>query len=366
MRVFQIGDQTALFCERTQRLSELNATASLLWREFALGADFAAIVARLGEVGIAGPAAPSLIKPQLHEWQRLGYLTPLAVIAALAGPASASMRLRIGAMSAELRFFGAADGAAAAAAFAKLKSQEGEGEADVRIAIVGRLDGEEETDFLFLGEAPMGAAPRRQTVPRLKALLTEHYCGCVGEGFLAHGALVSLAGKRVFLGGEPGAGKTTLTLALVGQGFAYGGDDIVHISADGRACAIPFAAAAKSGAWELIRDYVPGFDRLVIHEREDGKLVRYVAPAELDDLGPRRIDLFLLLNRKQGASAHFDPLTQLQALCALLESGYSKRGAISAHTLEKLAGALAAANCARFRYDDPAEAVTAIRSMLRA
>src|SRR4029079_2311619 len=130
---------------------------------------FATIVDRLGEHGIAHAAAQTLIEPQLYEWRRLGYLTPVAVIADLAGPPSASMRLRIGETNAELRFFGAAAPDAAAVAFANLKNEGAAVEADVRIAVVGRPDAQGETDFIFLGDAPTGGAPRRQTIPRLKA-----------------------------------------------------------------------------------------------------------------------------------------------------------------------------------------------------
>jgi hypothetical protein len=181
-------------------------------------------------------------------------------------------------------------------------------------------------------------------------------------GFFAHGALVSLAGKSVFLAGSPGAGKTTLTLALVSNGFAYGGDDTVRVSADGTAKGIPFPAAAKSGAWRLLSGDYPELTSLATHERDDGQLVRYVAPGRMDEPGFRRIDLFLRLDRRPRVKARLEEMAPLEALHVLFKSGYTERPLNRpTEVVRGLARNLTAATCARLIYGDLAEGVAVVR-----
>jgi hypothetical protein len=152
-------------------------------------------------------------------------------------------------------------------------------------------------------------------------------------------------------------------LALVASGCAYGSDDIVHIGGNGLASPISFAAAAKFGAWDLLASYVPGLGDLPIHERADGVLTRYVTPACIDRRGPLPTDIVLLLKRERGVQAHVDQLSPLEALCSLLESGYSHTRSLAAATLEGLARNLSQANCANLVYDDLASAVALIASI---
>ncbi|WP_158764413.1 hypothetical protein [Terricaulis silvestris] len=358
MRAVPVGSSTALFCERTQALFELNSTARLIWDELAAGFDLKSAVQRLEGIGASRRDAEAIVTPLLDQWLRLGHLVPQEIMAEYSDSCPTSIALRIGPLAAELCFVGDADLQSAEAAFGHFAHDNAT--PHERIGIVGRKG----TDYLFVGDAPVGMAPRTQTIPRLKALLTEAYCASVHGGFLAHAALVSLKGKRVLLSGAPGAGKTTLTLALAASGFAYGGDDIVQIEADGTASGISFAAAAKSDAWRLLGNYVTGLEDLPIYERNDGKRTRYVVPVDLDNEGPQPIDVVLLLHRTQGVDARLDRLTPLQALRVLLESGYSTRHSVSAQTIEGLATNLSNATCARFVYDGLADAVALIKKVV--
>lgn len=358
VRAVQAGAQAVLFCERSQRLSTLNESAAWLWRAFASGLSFGAAVARFCPANAAEQDARALVGALLHDWQALGYLTPVEVVDQCARTPFDIVRLGVGEAIVELRFHGDADASGPAAAFAPFRTHPG------APTLTATLVGRGAVDYVFVDDAPLGAVARREVVPRLKALLSEHFCRTLTDGFVAHGALACLEGRSLFLQGDPGAGKSTLTLALLNQGFAYGGDDIVRINADGRALGIPFPCAAKSSGWDVVRPHVPGFDDLPVYARADGALLRYVTATLLDDRGPQPIDLYIALERKEGHKARLDDLSHLEALSALLESGYSPRGAVSADTLDHLAQRLSAVRCARLRYNDLHDAVALLRSAL--
>jgi hypothetical protein len=201
-------------------------------------------------------------------------------------------------------------------------------------------------------------------VPQLKGLLTELYAASVDGGFLAHGGFLTRGETALFLSGAPGAGKTTLTTALAASGWAYGGDDIVRIEADGRACGAPFAAAVKSGAWSLTEPYAPEIAGLPTDRRGDGQLVRYWLPPTLAERSPRPIGAVILLARQAGERAVLRPIEPLVALTAILGSAYAERWSLDGQALEALAATLEAARCRRLVYSDIAEAVAAIETLV--
>jgi hypothetical protein len=353
-----VGGRTAIFCGRSQRLAELNACSSLIWAHIASGLDCESVVDRIARLGVSATDAERFVDAAAQEWLALGFVTPSDVIAELEGQAHAALPLRIGGFEAELCFYGEADAEAALRVFGQFRRRDGGSPS--RVSIVGRPG----FDFLFQDGAPLGMLAARQTVPKLKALLTDGYCRSVRDGFLAHGALLSANGLRVFIAGAPGAGKTTLSLALNAHGFAYAGDDIVHIGADGAAEGVPFAAAVKSGAWSLLEPFVADLPRLPVYQRTDGKVARYVLPALRDGDGPRPIDIVLLLARKSGAEASLRKVAPLEALCALIECGYAERRALEADTLRRLAQSLSRGACYRLCYDSLPDAVATVRELV--
>src|SRR5262249_28451734 len=153
---------------------------------------------------------------------------------------------------------------------------------------------------------------------------------------LGHGALVHSNDKQVLITGAPGAGKSTLTMALLRAGFSFCGDDIIHIDQAGKAVGLPFAATVKSGAWPLLADLWPELAATEEHLRRDGQRVRYVVPKSFGPAEPRPIDVVLILSRDGTAPAKAERLAPLDALCELLKSGYSPNRQIDGNTMAAL------------------------------
>jgi hypothetical protein len=341
VRVVALGDRTALFDAERQQIAELNETAALIWSGLAEGRAPNAIIASLTERGAPPASAHDFVAAALEQWLVSGALAPTALLAER--PPLACQRLSIDGFRADLSFYGEAP-QETQRVFAHFAGATGE--AALQLS-VHRRDGR---DFILRDRTPLGMFAPETTAPQLKALLTEAYCDSVEDGFLAHGALVSLGGKRIFIGGEPGAGKTTLTLALAAAGAGYCGDDIVHVHSDGRVSGAPFAAAAKTGTWPILAPRLPRLMDLPLHLRADGQPARYVIPA-VDENAPRPLDLVVFVSRS-GAETHLEKLDPLNALCRLIDASYARGGELSAEAFDALAQRFAAICCYQLEAGD--------------
>jgi hypothetical protein len=347
-----IARSETIFCERTQALSALNQTASRIWSVLEASGSCGAAAADLVELGASAPDARAFVASAASDWLKKGYFFPKQTWVPIG-----ERRYQVGPLKLEVRYFGDADpksgeevlGCFPATSHLPTMSLDVRGHAD--------------RDFIFLGGAPIGMHPRADTPAVIKALVTEQLCATCDSGFLTHGALLSSGGKTVVLAGQPGAGKTTLTLALAASGLEYRGDDIVLVDDRGFALGMPFAAATKEGAWPLLRTYVPGLMDLPVRRRTDGKQVRYVRP-EHAPLAPQRIDAVLLLSRQAGVSAGVASIDPVEALCFLIDGSFSHRGKIERAQLGAFASAVGAARCGRLTYSELEPAIAAVKAFV--
>jgi hypothetical protein len=354
----EVAGRPLLFSEVGQQLAELNPTADLIWRRLASGEPANEVVEGLVALDVAPGQAQDYVQSCLQGWLAGGQLLPTTVLEALAARPAATRQVGLDELEATLTFHGDANPAASDAVFGHLERKAVS--QPCRLALVG----DNGLIFPFLDGAPLQPAPAEGLVPAIKAALTDRYVKLVEGAFLAHGALLHRGGRTVFLSGAPGAGKTTLTLALAASGFAYGGDDIVRIEADGQACAAPFAAAVKSGAWPLVTGFAPAVATLPTWLRADGQQVRYYLPPARAPRAPRPLDAVLLLDRQAGASAALEPIHPVAALTTILESAWSARGALAADALQGLAGRLEQAKTHRLVYSDLTEAVRLVTALM--
>jgi len=350
------GDRTALFHQGLQQLVELNDTASLIWRGLAAGERPSAVSASLALRGARQDHAAQFVEEALETWLRGGWLVPDALAGGLKAPAKSVLNLSILDVGFAVLIHGGPTPDGVVELLTPLK---GDAPQKHRFDIVSSGDGY----FLLVDDHSRGWFGQNELAPALKAALTEGLTQSIAEGFLAHGALLEASGRRLFLSGAPGAGKSTLALALVGAGFRCLSDDIVHVDPHGRMKGAPFALTLKRGSWSLAPDFSGMIDALPIHRRADGRDVRY-AGAQVTKGAAGPLSAFITLERKEGAGTALEPMSRLDALRSLLEGSLAPSRRISAAEVKALCETFAEADCYGLSYSNLQDAVTAISGLI--
>jgi hypothetical protein len=351
-----IGGRSILFCEARQVLYGLNSTADRIWQSLADGGPPLEARRQLADLGVAADDARAFVEDATLSWLNGGQLAPLEALKCLSQPAATTRNYLIDELSVRMDFFGGVPVEPVDAVFGQFAVDARP--SALRLSIVSCRD----RLFLFEADRSLGSYAADEWIPRLKATLTERYTAHVRNAFLVHAAFLVRHGKGILISGAPGAGKTTLCVALARSGFEYHGDDIVRLESNGRAVGAPFAACVKSAAWPLVELYVPNIASMPIYRRADAKDVRYLK-MPLAERYPRNIDFVLLLSRRDGAAPAFEPVEPLDAFSVLLESAFSSRGAITALALKTFASAIESAASFRFVYSGLPDAIKAVEDL---
>ena len=350
-----IGGRSILFCEARQVLYGLNSTADRIWQSLAEDGRPIEARRRLTDLGVADDDARAFVEDATLSWLHGGQLAPQQAWVRLREQATATRIVRIDELAARIDLFGVAPDEVDDV-FEQFASDERT--AILKLSVVSCGD----RFFLFEGERPLGSCGANEWIPRLKAVLTEHYTASVRDAFLMHAAFLVRGNTGILLSGAPGAGKTTLCVALARSGYDYQGDDIVRLESNGKAVGTPFAACVKAPAWPLVASYAPEIADLPVYRRSDGKDVRYL-PVPRVKRRPRNIDFVLLLSRQPDAKPALEPVEPLDAFSTLLESAFSAKGSISAPALKTFASAMEGAASFRFVYSNLADAISAIKDL---
>lgn len=183
-----------------------------------------------------------------------------------------------------------------------------------------------------------------------------------------HGAAVFAGDQCVLLPGRPGAGKSTLTAALVNAGFGYCTDDFVMLDGNPlRLRGVPLCVGLKQGAWPLLEGSIPAVGSLPTRLREDGQQVRYLAPpveriAASDDRF--RVTAIVFPRVAQNEPARLAPLPRSTALLRIADAGYHLLGELDVKTFEAMLAWLESLDCYELSYSDLDDGVGCISGLL--
>lgn len=193
-------------------------------------------------------------------------------------------------------------------------------------------------------------------LPTLKAELIDAVLAHASYEIALHAAGLVRGDNLVLLVGKPGAGKSTLALALMQGGWLLDADDVMLLGADGLARGLAFPLTAKPGSWPIIAREWPGVTMTGEHRRPDGIAVRYVIPAEFAQQRPRSVDGVVLLNRVATGKARIEEVDSTSALAALLADADSRTHRLTSAGFHALVDLLGRASCCRLTYSHAPQA----------
>lgn len=139
-----------------------------------------------------------------------------------------------------------------------------------------------------------------------------------------HAAALLRNDRMLLLCGHPGAGKTTLTLALASGAFEFAGDDVALLNKRANCIGLPFAPAVKSGAWPIVAGYCPDLKTAAVFRRPDRKRVRYPVPKKFVLHSPRPVGWVLLLHRTLHADCSLELVDPADSLRSLLNGAFAR------------------------------------------
>jgi hypothetical protein len=181
-----------------------------------------------------------------------------------------------------------------------------------------------------------------------------------------HGAAIEFAGRLVIFPSTRRAGKSTLTVALAAAGKKVFTDDFLplKVTADGSLCGISSGISPRlrlpfpDQIGPVALDYIQ--NRSMIQNRQ----YRFVTPktdelAKFGDTAP--IGSLVFLERTEGATASIEPVSESDALKALIKQNFSR--AMNAAGILKMLGFITnSAPAYRLIYDDAEQAVALLES----
>lgn len=358
-----VGRRKLLFSETRQEIFELNDMAAYIWCRLEEGDPPSVAAGRLVDLGVPAGDADGYVRDMLSDWHRLGLIIATGGYSAAAmtsEPDDRRQRLDLAGLSIEIRYATDALARLAAPAFVHLQ---GGGPWPPAGSPTLLLSIEAEGDLFRLWSCgqDIGAFDLDEIVPALKAQLTADVLACADYSVAIHAAALACDRRMMLLCGEPGAGKTTLAIALSHRGFDYAGDDIALLMPTGQVKGVPFSASVKAGAWPLVSGIRPDVGPLRIFRRSDDQQVRYLPPAAPPVTEALSLGWVVLLRRQPGGPAVLTPVDRIEAMRALLAEAAAPGQRLSASAFGVLVEAMAGADCSILTYADLDDAVRELR-----
>lgn len=336
-RLARIGGQNLLFGSSRQAVFAVNDTAADIWCSLQDGMSPEAIAVEIARGGIERREADRHVEATLEGWERMGLIRPGAP---LSRPPAYEHSQTVAVAGLCIRIvYPAAFAFPAITVFRHLEvSSEA---ADIVLRLVERG---ERLHLFRDGEWILSCSPDELPVVLKGQLLTEVLDHCA-YALALHAAALFRNERMVLLCGDPGAGKTTLTMALAHAGFGFAADDVTLLDSSGHATGLPFAPAVKAGAWPLLAERCPDLDASPVFRRPDRRRVRFVAPRALAPAPATAVPVgcVVLLRRDRGTKARLEPVDPASALRGLLNGAFAPGRTLSCSAFDALVSLIGSA-----------------------
>ena len=350
-----VDGRTLVFSEAAQAVYEINDLAAYVWRSLDGGLSVADLVGELVGTGLDPTEAERTVRLTLEQ------VRPLRTTGSASSPAPVPQPVErltrpgicIAGVSVHLHL-PAPLAAEVETAFGPLVAELPERHMQLSARIAGSR-----VSVSSPGQ-PDWSCERPQFVPLLKAQLIDTVLRCARYEVALHAAALARGDDAVLLLGSPGAGKTTLAIALANAGFELLADDVVLLHDDGRVTGVRFPFTAKASSWPLLAQHWPGITDRPSHRRPDGQTLCYIPHGETADPRPRRITSVILLDRRDEAAAAMEERDLVSALRALVAEGATRDERLTSSGFAALVEGLRDARCGQLTYSDLLQAAEAV------
>ena len=220
--------------------------------------------------------------------------------------------------------------------------------------------------FLLDGESPFKPLPADQALPMFEWGLNYAIAAQAHQYLVVHAAAIERGGRVAILPGAPGAGKSTLTAALVRRGWRLLSDELALIRpSDAHVMPLARPINLKNNSIALMRAYAPeAVFSAETHDTAKGTVALMRAPAESiarsREAAP--IGWIIFPRWEEDAEARLAPWSKAAGLMEIAHNSmnYSLHGAAG---FELLADIFAASGCYRFTYSRLDDAVAAFAEL---
>jgi hypothetical protein len=263
-----------LYAHAQQEIHGLNAPAAFVWRALERGLAPARLVAAFtARFGAPEREAFARVSTLLRDWRGRGWLAPAPSEPPRRFAARQSYRL-LG-TTFRVRFGTRGQHALVHPALAHLAIA-GAPRADAALDLVA--DGAVQR-VLEAGREAQRCRTLAELTPCVKAAFWRLAVNRRRYLMEIHAAALLHGGSCVLLPAAPGSGKSTLAAGLLAAGFRYLSDESALLEEpDLSVRPVPLALTLKTGSIPLLEPCFPGVGALPAHLREDGRIVRYLAP----------------------------------------------------------------------------------------
>ena len=390
--LFILEDVGIVFSEAAQEIYELNTTATWIWCQLEDDQPLEGLPAALAQTfGFAEAAARRHLSETLEAWRDLGFLES-GDSKALRKPAAAkrrkrhprsrlpqslllSLRQRLAGSGAwEIRTYRSLGGetvvvypteatmALVDPAIAHLAQSRRvlAPQSLIEIEPQGDIfDVKRDGTTAYRDVAPEELTPIVQYLVHATGIERSDYRVALHAGAVACGERV------VVLPGSAGSGKTTLTAALLSEGFRFLSDDLLLMGEDLKIEGVPFALGIKDSGVAPLLPYYPELPSLTLHHRRDGKKLRYLSAPIMPRVSrqsPLRLAAAWVIFPKYrpDCTTALKPLPKSQALRRLMESS-TLALPLTRKQIETFIRWLEALDCYDLQVNALADAVAAVK-----